>query len=115
RTTTIVSAAAVASRKFEVKIRVNSSRRQRRTGMFGKISPVQTRDSVLTMPRNAMVGTAQNPLVFVVRDSVARLQDIEIGQSNDRLIGVTSGLQEGDIIVTKGQINITDGTQVQGS
>src|SRR5699024_1263678 len=90
-TVTVVSASADASRKFEVKIRVNNSHRQLRTGMFGKISPVQTRDSVLTIPRNAMVGTAQNPLVFVVRDSVARLQDIEIGQSNDRLIGVTSG------------------------
>lgn len=114
-TVTVVSASADVSRKFEVKIRVDNSHRQLRAGMFGKISPVRTRDSVLTIPRNAMVGTAQNPRVFVVRDSVARLQDIEIGQSNDQLIGISSGLQEGDIIVTKGQINITDGTKVQGS
>src|SRR5699024_8942760 len=98
-TVTVVSASADASRKFEVKIRVDNSHGQLRAGMFGKISPVQPRDSVLAIPRNAMVGTAQNPRVFVVRDSIARLQDIVVGQSNDRLMGVTSGLQAGDIIV----------------
>lgn len=114
-TVTVVSASADASHKFEVKIRVDNSHRRLRAGMFGKISPVRTRDSVLAIPRTTLMGTTQDPQVFAVRDSVARLQDIEIGESNDRLIGVSSGLQEGDVIVTRGQINITDGTKVQGS
>lgn len=114
-TVTVVSASANASHKFEVKIRVNNDYRQLRAGMFGKITLVQTRDSVLAIPRTALMGSTQDPEVFVVQDSVAQLQDIDIGQSNDRLIGVTSGLEEGDIIVTKGKINITDGTKVQGS
>src|SRR5699024_7638554 len=74
-TVTVVSAAADASHKFEVKIRVDNPHRQLRAGMFGKITPVRIRDSVLTISRTALMGTTQDPQVFVVRDSVARLQD----------------------------------------
>lgn len=112
-TVTVVSASGDASHKFEVKIQVANHQHKLRAGMFGKIIPVQTLDSLFVIPRVALIGQSQNPQVYVVRDSIARLQDIEIGYSNDRLIGVTNGLKKRDVIVTKGQINITNGTKVK--
>ena len=62
--------------------------------------------------RNALVGSVQDPQVFVVEDSVARLRNIVIGEIHNDLIQVVSGLGQDDQVVVSGQINLSEGTRV---
>jgi RND family efflux transporter MFP subunit len=70
-------------------------------------------DSVLQIPRNALVESLKNPFVYVVDKNIARRRTITIGREAGDMIEVVSGLKAGDKVVTNGQINLTDSTQVQ--
>ncbi len=63
----------------------------------------ETADEVLVVPVQAVVGTVSlgaKPQCFVVgADGQPHLRDIELGMSNQRLVEVRSGLQEGDKVV----------------
>ena len=66
----------------------------------------------LQIPREALVGSVKNAQVYVVKDSLAHLQDITVGADNGAYLEVLNGLKAGDQVVTTGQINLTDSTQV---
>lgn len=66
----------------------------------------------LLIPTVAVMESQSGPKVFVVRDGTVSLRDISIlGTYEDRTI-VESGLEEGEQVVTKGQLRLTDGTKV---
>lgn len=67
----------------------------------------------LQIPREALTGSIQDAKVFVVGDNnIARLRPITVGKDNGSWLEVRSGLKEGDRVVTTGQINLTDSTEV---
>lgn len=109
-----VSSDADASHNYTVKLAVvNKQETPLRSGMYGNVtlgnSPLQ---DVISIPRSALLGSAQNPQVYVVVDSTARLRNIEIGVANETRIQVTKGLQMNDVVVTGGLVNLADGTKV---
>jgi multidrug efflux pump subunit AcrA (membrane-fusion protein) len=63
----------------------------------------------------ALLGSAKNPQVFVVKNDKAILQNIQTGRSNSEFVEVLQGLQQGDEIVTGGHINLADKSNVQVS
>ncbi len=68
----------------------------------------------LQIPREALVGSVKNAQVYVVNsDQLAVLRNITVGVESGRYLEVLKGLQEGENIVTAGQINLTDSTKVQ--
>jgi RND family efflux transporter MFP subunit len=66
----------------------------------------------LMIPRDAIVSSVKDPSVYVVNNGVAQLTKISTGQNHDTYLTVTSGLNAGDLVVTNGQINLSDGTQI---
>jgi multidrug efflux pump subunit AcrA (membrane-fusion protein) len=59
------------------------------------------------------VGSVKNAQVYVVGDdNTARLRKVTIGADNGDYLEVREGLQEGERVVTTGQINLTDSTRV---
>lgn len=50
--------------------------------------------------------------MFVVRDGRARTTPVEIGQRNNRLAEVVSGLAEGEQVVLYPSDRVSDGTAV---
>lgn len=69
---------------------------------------------VLQIPRAALVGSIQDARVYVVNDNgMAYLRDITIGADNGDYLEVIKGLKPGERIVTTGQINLADSTEVQ--
>jgi RND family efflux transporter MFP subunit len=66
----------------------------------------------LQIPRGALVGSIKNAQVYTVENNVARLKKVTIGQDNGVYLEVLEGLQEGEQVVTTGQINLTDSTRV---
>lgn len=112
-----ISVKADESQKFKVTIVVeNPENTPLRAGMFATVI-FEELDSnkrlATTVPRNAIVGSLQTPQVFVVNDSVALLKEIQTGAVIDNKVVVLGGLEEGAQVVTKGIINLTNGTKVK--
>lgn len=69
--------------------------------------------AALVIPRSALFrNTAGQWQVFLVRDGVARLRNVQIGLLNDDLVEVVAGLQLGDTVVLTPETTLTDGTRV---
>lgn len=60
---------------------------------------VEHRDNVLQVPVQSVVSIGGRPFVFVVSDGRVKREEIKVGQSNDKMIEVQSGLAPGAIVV----------------
>jgi hypothetical protein len=83
-------------------------------GMYGSVS-LNNNESVtaLAIPRKALVGSSKNPQVYVIRGGKAMLISFNAGTSDGEFIEVIEGLQATDQIITKGQVNIQDQSNVK--
>lgn len=113
-----ISVKADASRKFQITIEVdNTEDNVLRAGLFAEVNfnALKTNEQVaMVIPREAIVGSLQNPSVYVVNnDSTVSLQKIKAGAVINGDVIVLSGLQNGEQIVTKGIINLTSDTKVK--
>lgn len=66
----------------------------------------------LTLPRKAIVGSVQDAQVYVVQDSTVSLRSVKLGMVQSEKAEILGGLQEGEMVVTSGQMNLTDGAKV---
>lgn len=112
-----ISVKADASRKFQVTIEVdNIEENQLRAGLFAEVNfdaLKSNETAALFIPREAIVGSLQNPSVYIVKDSTVALQKIKVGSVINGDVAVLEGLQNGQQVVTKGIINLTNGTKVK--
>lgn len=86
-----------------------------RSGMFGRINLVyQSRDDVLTVPRNALLGEDQNTAsLFVVDGETVKRHAVKLGYIGGGVAEVVEGISDGAQVVTLGQAALRDGTKVQ--
>jgi RND family efflux transporter MFP subunit len=84
-----------------------------KAGMFGSVNVQEEAGKKgMLIPSSAVVGTAGQPQVYVVRDGKAMLQDIVITSKIQDKSLVDKGVNEGDVIVVTGLINLFDGANV---
>jgi RND family efflux transporter MFP subunit len=84
-----------------------------KAGMFGRVSFNQeSKAEVLTVPREAIIGSIKNPQVYVVQNGIAKLHNIIIEDDNSPNLVVLQGLNPGDRVVVNGQDNLEDNAQV---
>lgn len=110
-----ISVKADASRKFKVTIEVKNNDDNLRAGLFAEVNfdALETNKKEASMvPREAIVGSLQSPSVYVIENDKAKLRKIETGAVIDGDVVVLSGLNNGEQVVTKGIINLTDNTLV---
>ncbi|OYQ38276.1 efflux transporter periplasmic adaptor subunit [Flavobacterium cyanobacteriorum] len=104
------------SLNFPIEIEVaGNPDNQLRAGMYGSAvfsNNTAKQAPIKTIPRNAFIGGVGNNQVFVVKDSVAKLTKIVSGRILGEEVEVVSGLNNGDVVVVSGQINLQDGTKV---
>lgn len=67
----------------------------------------------LQIPRIALVESIKNPFVYVVDNNVVHQRKISVGRDFGDTIEVMGGLSAGDVVVTTGQLNLSDGKTVQ--
>lgn len=67
----------------------------------------------LQIPRLALVESIQNPYVYVVENGVVRQRKISVGRDFGDSVEVLGGLAAGDVVVTTGQLNLSDGKAVR--
>lgn len=91
----------------------NTSDLKIKSGMFGKVLlKSETSGKGIIIPSSAIQGTENQPQVYIVKNGKALLQNITISNKIQNKAVVSSGLNEGDVIVTNGFINLFDGANV---
>lgn len=84
-----------------------------KAGMFGNVEMKnEGHKKVIIIPASAIVGTNIQPKVYLVKNGKAILQDITTSNRFQNKVQVTSGLTEGDVMITNGFINLFDGANV---
>lgn len=81
--------------------------------MFARITfSTIFKHQILTIPRNALLGSIKDPKVFIAKGNKAELRKLTIGAENGYDIEILGGLHAGDIIIVDGQNNLKDGTKI---
>lgn len=84
-----------------------------KSGMFGKVIYNDEIDQkYIIIPSSSIVGTNIKPQVYKINNGKAMLQNITISKRISNKVIVSSGLIDGDMIVTNGFINLFDGANV---
>jgi membrane fusion protein (multidrug efflux system) len=116
---TFIAPKATASLNFPVEIQVsNSAGNELKAGMYGTAVFSSKEDEVKAKPvlvvsREAFVGGLNNSEVFVVEGGKAKLKKVQAGRNFGDLVEVLGGLNDGETVVTSGQINLTDGATIK--
>ena len=112
---TLVSAEGDAAHNYPVEVRVpNSPQMPLKAGMYGFITNNnQASEKALAVPRQAILGSAKQPQLYVVTNNKAILRNIIIGATTNEYYEIKQGLKAGEQVVTSGQINLQNGSLVQ--
>jgi RND family efflux transporter MFP subunit len=111
---TMIAAQGNAAHNYPVEITVpNSGKNMLRAGMYGSIANTNTlKASTLSVPRQAIMGSAKQPQIYVIENGRAIVKTVEIGATTNEYYEITKGLKTGDQVITSGQINLQNGTRV---
>ena len=73
------------------------------------------RADVLFAPADALIGQGENVALFVAAGDRAERRAVTTGLTDGGRVEITSGLQPGELIITRGQIGLSDGTKISAS
>ena len=114
-TVTFIAPKADNSLNFPVEIEIaGNPGNMLKAGMYGTaVFSFGNTAPVITIPRSAFVGSVSTNQVFVVENgNTARLRNVISGRVLGDKVEVLSGLNEGENIITSGQINLSDGSRI---
>jgi len=111
---TMIGSKANMGSSFPVQFTVNNTSDLKiKSGMFGKVNlKNDNQEKGIIIPASAIVGTANQPQVYLIKNGKSVLQNITISKKIENKAIVSIGLNEGDVIVTNGFINLFDGANV---
>jgi len=111
---TNVSVQADKSHNFKVQITVKNAQQELMAGMYGSVSLNNSKSiTALSIPRKALVGSSKNPQVYVIKNGKSILTSFNAGTSDGEFIEVIDGLSKSDQIITKGQVNLQNNSNVK--
>ena len=85
-----------------------------RIGMNGDIEFVaEDLKSVLVVPQKSIVITDDKTSVWVVKDGVAKLVEVELGAETADYAEIISGIKEGEKVITEGQDELKEGKSIK--
>lgn len=112
--TSLIGSKANIGNIFPIQFTLNNvSNLSIKSGMFGKLNlRNDTPEQGIVIPASVIVGSENQPQVYLVKNGKAFLQNITISKQFENKVAVSAGLKEGDVIVTNGFINLFDGANV---
>ncbi|MBP6414502.1 MAG: efflux RND transporter periplasmic adaptor subunit [Bacteroidia bacterium] len=111
---TMIGSKANIGNSFPLQFQVaNTKQSNIKSGMFGKVqlSANKTEQGIL-IPSSAIINKENITKVYILKNGKAVLQTIKISKNIGNKTIVSSGLNQGDIIITNGFINLFDGANV---
>lgn len=111
---TMIGSKANMGSSFPVQFIVNNTFDLKiKSGMFGKVNlKSENQKAGIIIPASVIVGTSIQPQVYKIKNGKAVLNDITIAQKIKNKTVVSKGLEEGDVIVTNGFINLFNDANV---
>ncbi|MBZ9631580.1 efflux RND transporter periplasmic adaptor subunit [Salegentibacter sp. LM13S] len=93
----------------------NTGAMQLKAGLYVNVQfPVSaTNRSLLMINKNALAEGVKNPVVFVFKNGVVEKRKLVTGTEQGDYIEVKSGLSAGELVVTNGQINLSDSSKAE--
>ncbi len=109
-----IGVTADKAHNFKIQVTVNNtSQDPLLAGMYGSVSLNNSQSTkALSVPRSALIGSSKNPQVYCIVNGKAELRSFTAGTSDGKYIEVVQGLSTSDKIITKGQINLQNGSNV---
>jgi membrane fusion protein, multidrug efflux system len=110
----MISSKANIGNTFAIQFLVNNAPNLKvKSGMFGKVLlDGKSSEKGFIIPASAVQSTEQHPQVYLIKNNQAFLQDITILSRMQNKVIVSDGIMDGDLIITKGFINLFDGAYV---
>ena len=110
----ISGAAQNATRQFLVKIKMQNSGKELKSGMYGTASIDTGAEDGVVIPKTSIVVRGVEQLIYVIRDGKAVAIPIKIVNQNETYAAVTGeGLAVGSELVVDGQNVVQDGEKVK--
>lgn len=66
----------------------------------------------ITVPATALQQSQDGTFVFVVKNDVANVRPVKLERTVDGIAAIESGIEDGDVVVTDGQLLLSNGTKV---
>jgi RND family efflux transporter MFP subunit len=110
-----IAAKADAALNFPVEIEIAANPgNMLRAGMYGTaIFHFPKKVATVIIPRTAFVGSVSSNQVFVAENgNTARIRKVIAGRIMGDQVEIIQGLNEGEIVVISGQINLVDGSKI---
>lgn len=105
--------ASELSRSFVVKVRVANGGRSLQPGMFARGAIVTARRTgVLQVPEQAVLTTPGGSILFVVNGGRAVRRAVTLGERQDGLVEIRTGVAAGEPVIVEGQEGLTDNQAV---
>lgn len=109
--TVVNTSADPQTKKFRAEALIDNPDLVLKPGLFGRIIlEVSTRENSLAVPQKAIL---ENSYVLVVEDNKAIRRNVTTGLKNTDLVEITSGLNEGDLVIVEGNFGLADGSPVK--
>lgn len=111
---TFIAAKADNSLNFPVEIEVaNNGKHDIKAGMYGTaIFKFPNQAPALTIPRGSFVGSVSSNQIFVLENGKAKVRKVISGRIIGDNVEIIEGLKEGETVITSGQINLVEGSDV---
>jgi Cu(I)/Ag(I) efflux system membrane fusion protein len=110
-----------ASRTFKVRLETTNTGMQLKPGMYASAiikTPLKHYKNEIVIPKSAILWTGKRSIVYIKQPDVGSpafmLREVELGPSLGDAYMITSGLSEGDEIVTNGAFSIDASAQLEG-
>jgi len=98
---------------FKITIEMRGAEQPIKPGMFGRMSIVYDKhENVLQVPRSAIIESTGESTVFVVEDEVGIRKQVETGFSGNGMVEITSGLTDGERVITVGHVGLKNEAKV---
>lgn len=106
---------SLATRTMETEIDVENKDLSLTPGMYANTAiELEQHSNVLTIPEPAVIQDGSKTTVLVVdNDHRVQIRNVQIGLQGSNRVEVTSGLQEGDLVITGAQSNYQSGEVVK--
>jgi len=102
------------ARVFNCKIQIDNSDGTLYPGVYAKAELISSeKTQVIAVPINALVGNEGNYSIFINNNGTAKKQKVTIGETDENNVEITSGIQNGDIIICSNTSSLQDGDVIE--
>ena len=111
---TFIAAKGDETLNYPVEIEIaNIVGKQLKAGMYGSANfNLPEQSPLMLIPRSAFLGGINSNQVYVLEGGKAELRKVVAARSFGSQVEIREGLAQGETVITSGQVNLVDGTEV---